>query len=679
MKRLLLASTVLFPIAAQAQMGLPLSNVGSFVPVVAPSGCTRVGWVDGCSNAPSGTPQYPALLSSYAIRPGWNVAGVDYYAGIPAGTTLTDPSTISLSGVTVNASAHTISVSGSNIILSGYNFGLANGWKVTISGANDTIENSQFTGGSNQSTSGFDGVVLALQGSGTTTIVDNNINGNNIAVTAQAGSLITVAGSGTVIMEHNYISNAAGDMIDVGATSLAEWDFRYNLVENACSLATAHGDVIQYYQSDISSGPVDFNTVYQHGAAGCNGEGILATYNEGSGQTISNMTERNNTLISLGVGDDWGPGTFVENDVGTAHANYIVVYDNFLDPTKISYTLWYGTGSLGQYETILPTPSAWYSLTNLVTGALIPLPTKSNPGTDGFYVYPDNNGVSPSLAAIYTFTPSPATGDVTTGNTILITVLMNAPTAVTGTPTITLNSGGVATYQSGSGTTSLVFSYTVGAGDAASPLAVTAITGTMKDDVGNATLLTPLTNLTTSFAGLQVNAGSALAFTSLTPASIRTTTAGSGTYSGTAPTGLTNPSYGGGCSGVPTITAFSASASGGVWNATFTTPTVACTGTLTVTGLTNTATVTSPSTTFTSGITSTGITCTAISGSLTAPVASGTVITSCTVAPPTWTGSITLSNPALVVSTTGANTFNLNVGATPLSGGSYSELVTSNP
>jgi large repetitive protein len=37
---------------------------------------------------------------------------------------------------------------------------------------------------------------------------------------------------------------------------------------------------------------------------------------------------------------------------------------------------------------------------------------------------------------------------------------------VTGTPTLTLNDGGTATYTGGSGTTALTFSYTVGSGDA---------------------------------------------------------------------------------------------------------------------------------------------------------------------------------------------------------------------
>ena len=692
---LLASSALVLASLATADARQPFPRGGG-AGVPPPVGCLQgSNYIDGCPGAPSGTIQYPALLSSYAARPPFNVAGVDYYVGVPAGTTLSDPSTISISGVTVNATAHTVAITGSNITLSGINFGLDNGWKVTDSGANNTIENCLFTAGSNQSTSGFDGLVLALQGSGTTTIVNDELNGNNIAVTAQAGQLVTIAGSGTVIMEYDYIPDAAGDMIDIGGANLTAFDFEYNLIENAASLQTAHGDVIQYYEATIGGGHIDFNTVYQHGSASITGEGILATYNEGSGQTISDMTERDNTLISKDAGDDWGPGTFLENDVGTVHGNNIAVYDNWIDPTAITFTTWYGTGSLGAYETVLPVPSSWYRLTDMLTGALIPIPTKSSPGTDGFYVYPDSNSVSPALSSIYSFAASPSTGNVTTGSTVSITVTMNDVTTVTGTPTMPLNSGGTASYVSGSGTNALVFHYTVGSSDVAPTLGVTSVSGTMKDSVGNATVLSPLTTITTTFAGLSVNEGNSLtidttassapvsssaaftfsyggsapggmscvwspgsvaggAVTSFTAsggtgggdcptpstsgtytmiatgtspntstasapnttvvgspppttvtftalASARTSfyTSGNGTYTGSAPTTLTAV-YGGGCTGTSTVIP---SFSGGVWKARFTTPTSACTGTMTVTGTgPNTGTATSPSTLFVLGL-----------------------------------------------------------------------------
>ena len=61
-----------------------------------------------------------------------------------------------------------------------------------------------------------------------------------------------------------------------------------------------------------------------------------------------------------------------------------------------------------------------------------------------------------------------------------------------GTPTLTLNDGGTATYSGGSGTSALTFSYTVSAGQNTASLAASAINlngATMKDSGGNAASL----------------------------------------------------------------------------------------------------------------------------------------------------------------------------------------------
>ena len=67
-----------------------------------------------------------------------------------------------------------------------------------------------------------------------------------------------------------------------------------------------------------------------------------------------------------------------------------------------------------------------------------------------------------------------------------------------GTPTLTLNDGGTATYTGGSGTSALTFSYTVAAGQNTAALTVTAVnlnSATITDGAGNAANLS-LTGLT---------------------------------------------------------------------------------------------------------------------------------------------------------------------------------------
>jgi hypothetical protein len=64
---------------------------------------------------------------------------------------------------------------------------------------------------------------------------------------------------------------------------------------------------------------------------------------------------------------------------------------------------------------------------------------------------------------------------------------MDEPWEVTGHPTLSLNSGGTAYYAGGS-TTSLRFTYTVGQGQVAPQLAITAVDlngGMIKDTFGN--------------------------------------------------------------------------------------------------------------------------------------------------------------------------------------------------
>ncbi|MBF9149677.1 Ig-like domain-containing protein [Novosphingobium jiangmenense] len=84
-------------------------------------------------------------------------------------------------------------------------------------------------------------------------------------------------------------------------------------------------------------------------------------------------------------------------------------------------------------------------------------------------------------------------GTLKLGDTVQLSVAMSEAVTVTGTPTIALANGGTATYVSGSGTSTLVFSYTVGAGQDTADLATAttgALTGTIADTAGNAVTAT---------------------------------------------------------------------------------------------------------------------------------------------------------------------------------------------
>ena len=93
----------------------------------------------------------------------------------------------------------------------------------------------------------------------------------------------------------------------------------------------------------------------------------------------------------------------------------------------------------------------------------------------------------PSVLEIDT-SPSSGLGEI--GTVVTLKLAMSEVTTVAGgTPTLTLNDGGTATYVSGSGTDALTFSYTAAAGQNTAALAATALNlngATMTDSGGNA-------------------------------------------------------------------------------------------------------------------------------------------------------------------------------------------------
>ena len=114
---------------------------------------------------------------------------------------------------------------------------------------------------------------------------------------------------------------------------------------------------------------------------------------------------------------------------------------------------------------------------------------------------------------------SPGSGTENPGDVITLTVDFSKAVTVTGTPTLTLNDGGTATYTGGSGTNALTFSYTVRATDATVPtLAITQTNlpggATVKDAAGNTA---NLSGAVTTFAGLSIDPPPVVVSVSETP------------------------------------------------------------------------------------------------------------------------------------------------------------------
>ncbi len=197
----------------------------------------------------------------------------------------------------------------------------------------------------------------------------------------------------------------------------------------------------------------------------------------GGSSTVSSVQ----IAIQDGAGLYWGGATF----------NQFAVFFNATGGTTNAWT--YSTATLvGQL-----TNGHTYTITAKSTDAA------GNTGTTTrTFVY---DTTAPTVTNV---TSTKANGTYPAGTLIPITVTFSKTVNVTGTPTIALNSGGTASYSSGSGSSVLTFNYTSGAGDNTADLDYSATNslalsgGTIKDAAtNNATLTLPAVGGASSIGG----------------------------------------------------------------------------------------------------------------------------------------------------------------------------------
>ncbi len=131
------------------------------------------------------------------------------------------------------------------------------------------------------------------------------------------------------------------------------------------------------------------------------------------------------------------------------------------------------------------------AITDLATNpSILTLPTPGVAGSLGAVrnIVISTPSIGPTVTNVSSTTPN---GSYGTGSTVSIQLTFGQPVNVTGTPQLALNSGGTASYTSGSGTNVLTFTYTVAAGqnsadlDSASTSALSLNGGTIKDTLNN--------------------------------------------------------------------------------------------------------------------------------------------------------------------------------------------------
>jgi hypothetical protein len=300
------------------------------------------GYADGCSGAPSGTPQAPALLASYsAHRPAWDVAGVDYPVGITSGTTLKDPASGGLPGGCTYSSP-TVSCNGSNIVLNGWDFSLRGGLKLSISGSNNTVSNSKFQLYTNCS----DPVLAGSVGAGASlTVTKNNFDGGGGTCTNTLvwGTMINLRGGAASVLNvtYNYFLNTPQDVLDVrgpnsGAGFVNNYQFNYFSGQGW----QGHPDGYQSCGGNFNKINISFNTYYNPNGVPTQ-QGVQPFHVEAQcTSAITNSTVAYNTMVTPGAcngGQNYPTGCSVNYDIackwdsGSNSNTGFSAYGNYID------------------------------------------------------------------------------------------------------------------------------------------------------------------------------------------------------------------------------------------------------------------------------------------------------------------------------------------------------------
>ncbi len=320
-------------------------NISGLSPVLDPV-ISSVTPPSGGQNGSAGAPQLPDLLSGYAVRPAWQVAGVDYAVGVQAGTSLKDPGVAGNlpPGVSLDSVNHVVNILGNNVTLNGLDFSLHGGWTVNIqpgTTGTTTIENCNFSLNANQP--------IAINASstdvGNLTVLNCSFNGNQMNIPSVQpppagtglGAAISYDGNGSFVAKYNYIHDMPADGIDLGDGTVTP-TIEYNVFKGLGYTPGSHPDPVQFVGDVVNNATIAYNTIYQPQGVEAN-EGLAVQAQLGS--TITNTTIANNVIIATGPNMTMSLNIGLFQDSGNVLKG-VTVANNYVDPTGTFTTTGFG-------------------------------------------------------------------------------------------------------------------------------------------------------------------------------------------------------------------------------------------------------------------------------------------------------------------------------------------------
>ena len=266
--------------------------------------------------------------------------------------------------------------------------------------------------------------------------------GSDASPSAGSGWTAINASGGYYLSEYQIVSATQARLVATASTT----DENGGIIDAVVAASAATGPTVSSVVESASSGDLD------------------------AGKTVTLTLSLTEAVTVSG-----GTPTLTLNDGGTA----TYTGGSGTDALTFSYTVAAGQNTSDLTATAVNLNSATVTdgAGNAANLSLFGL-TQSGPQIDT---------TAPTISSI---ADSPSSGDFNAGKVITLTLGMSeAVTVAGGTPTLTLNDGGTATYTSGSGTNALTFSYTVAAGQNTPDLTVTAVnlnSATVTDGAGNA-------------------------------------------------------------------------------------------------------------------------------------------------------------------------------------------------
>jgi hypothetical protein len=239
-------------------------------------------------------PNYPTLLNGLAVRPPWQVAGVDYFVGCPSATIFKDPSTQGPAGTSysVSGTIRNLNVNVDNVVVDGFDFSLHSGIGLFIGANNCIVRNCKFVNGTY-------GGSYQIDNAGTNTLITKcTVDGSGGGNTGQA-SLIKHEGAGLLTMLNNWFRNFPQQVLEnvLGAGVHYSIEYQANLIDEGGLNPVAHLNYMQHANGICDSCEVQYNTGRQVTSVG--GEGWQFYMDGAGGGTINNINVHHNTVYGL--------------------------------------------------------------------------------------------------------------------------------------------------------------------------------------------------------------------------------------------------------------------------------------------------------------------------------------------------------------------------------------------